>query len=547
MKFLFIFTLFFGLFVSSFAQENNSTPHPFSNSWVITAEGGVTIGGTDYPDVKMDYFGKGSFEYFLPTSSSHVFGIRLLGGGGYVSGKGQVDINSYPFPGINEFNTKIIFGGAGLVYSLSLGEVVQPYLFAGVSYLIFDPLKTDGTKMPRYAAGEYPNDDKDYMGEFGIRFLLSERMSFNVGYTLNFLINDNIDDFWSSKDDAFHFVFGGLSYYFISSKDSDGDGISDNKDMCNETPLGVEVDDFGCPVDTDKDGIADYLDMCPDTETGAPVDSEGCPLDSDNDGVFDYLDKCPNTPVNVLVDEEGCRKAIEKPVEKVIEEELFAQGEVEEVPEKENLILVLGGSANFKSGESTLLPNPKSGLDKLADFIKKNPKTKWIIEGHTDNRGSEQVNKSLSLNRANSVLSYFMQKGLEKNRFEIIASGLSKPIADNSVEFGRALNRRVVIEEKNSYEKRKELMKTIKFIEYNFETEYNIESLIFTDGDYFCIQVSSWKNRGKAEKEVANLIAKGHSAFFIASKDENNENWYRVRIGYFDNLEGTKNYLNYIR
>ena len=317
--------------------------------------------------------------------------------------------------------------------------------------------------------------------------------------------------------------------------------------MCEDTPLGVEVDDFGCPVDSDGDRVADYLDLCPDTEAGAPVDSDGCPLDSDNDGVYDYLDKCPNTPTNVLVDEEGCRKIIEKPIDDTIVKAAEPKEEIKEVHEKEDLILVLGGSANFKSGESTLLPNPKSGLDKLADFIKENPKTKWIIEGHTDNRGSEQVNKSLSLKRANSVLSYFTQKGLDKNRFEIIASGPNKPIADNSIEFGRALNRRVVIEEKNSFEERKEMMKTIKFIEYNFETEYNIESLIFTDGDYFCIQVSSWKNRGKAQKEVENLIAKGHSAFFISSKNENGEIWYRVRIGYFDNLEGTKNYLNYIR
>ena len=206
---LLLILLFFG---SLLAQEESSTPHPFSNSWVITAEGGATIGGTDFPDIKPDYFGKGSFEYFLPTSSSHVFGIRLLGGGGYVSGKG-LNSNLPLYTNINEFNTKIVFGGAGLVYSLSLGAVVQPYLFAGVSYLIFDPLKTDGTKMPRYASEGYPNDDKDYMGEFGIRFLFSDRMSFNLGYTLNFLINDNLDDIWNSEDDAFHFFL--VAYLII--------------------------------------------------------------------------------------------------------------------------------------------------------------------------------------------------------------------------------------------------------------------------------------------------------------------------------------------
>lgn len=538
MKLVKVVSLMLFISIISFAQQENSVSHPFSKSVVITGEGGATIGGTDFPDIKPDYFGKGSLEYFFPTGSSSVFGIRLFGGGGYVSGKG-LNSSSPLYTNINEVNTKIVFGGAGLVYSLSLGKVVQPYLFAGASYLIFDPLKTDGTKMPRYAAGEYANDEKNYMGEFGIRFLLSDRLSFNMGYTFNYIPNDNIDDIFSNEDDVFHFLFGGLSYYFISSNDQDGDGITDRKDLCEDTPLGVEVDEFGCPVDTDLDGVPDYLDLCPDTPAAVNVDENGCPYDSDNDGVYDYLDECPETPANKLVDEKGCEKITK---EEMIKEEIETKKSVEE-----KLFLVLSGTANFKTGEANLLPNPKSGLDKLLQYMKENPQTNWVIEGHTDNKGSDEFNNLLSLNRAKSVLSYFMQNGIDKNRFEIIASGSKKPAADNSIEFGRALNRRVVIEEKNSYFERQALMRTIKFIEYDFENEFNIESLIFTDGKYFCIQVSSWKNRSKAEREVEKLVNSGHSAFFIASKNDKGEIYYRVRVGYFDNLEGTKNYLNYIR
>lgn len=536
-----IFNLVILIFLFSsilFAQEMNTTSHPFSGAWVLTGEGGVTIGATDFPDMKPSYFGKGSFEYFFPTSSSSVFGLRLFGGGGYIAGKG-FSSNQPLYANIDEFKTKIVFGGFGLIYSLSLGKVVQPYLSAGVSYLIFDPLDKNGNKMPRYSAGEYMTDEKDFMGEFGIRFLLSEKFSFNLSYTFNYLQNDNLDDIFSSKDDAFHFISGGLSYYFLSSSDSDGDGVKDSKDLCENTPIGVIVDEFGCPIDSDSDKIPDYLDLCQHTPIGVTVDSNGCPLDSDNDGVPDYLDECADTEENIIVDENGCEKLIEQK-ESPIEEKINT--------EDERLILILSGTANFEFGKSELLPNPKSGLDKLVEFMKKYSETNWIIEGHTDNRGKEEFNKKLSLERAKAVESYFLQKGINKNRFEIIGSGSTRPVADNTIEFGRALNRRVVIEEKNSFVDRNKLMSTVKFIEYDFSNEFNIESLIFTDGEYYCIQVSSWKTREKANEEVERLIADGHSAFFILSNvKDNNEKWFRVRIGYFDNLEGTREYQKYIR
>ncbi len=88
--------------------------------------------------------------------------------------------------------------------------------------------------------------------------------------------------------------------------DADKDGVPDYLDKCPGTPIGVKVDKDGCPLDTDKDGVPDYLDKCPGTPIGVKVDNVGCPLDSDKDGVPDYLDKCPGTPAGVKVDQDGC-------------------------------------------------------------------------------------------------------------------------------------------------------------------------------------------------------------------------------------------------
>ena len=70
---------------------------------------------------------------------------------------------------------------------------------------------------------------------------------------------------------------------FGKSKDSDKDGVADKYDLCPNTPIGVKVDEKGCPIDSDKDGVPDYLDKCPNTPIGEAVDANGCPLDSDKD------------------------------------------------------------------------------------------------------------------------------------------------------------------------------------------------------------------------------------------------------------------------
>ena len=96
--------------------------------------------------------------------------------------------------------------------------------------------------------------------------------------------------------------------------DSDGDGVLDSDDRCPGTPVGVEVDRYGCPIvkrkDSDRDGVYDDSDRCPGTPVGVKVDRYGCPIvkrrDSDRDGVYDDSDRCPGTPVGVEVDRYGC-------------------------------------------------------------------------------------------------------------------------------------------------------------------------------------------------------------------------------------------------
>jgi len=89
-------------------------------------------------------------------------------------------------------------------------------------------------------------------------------------------------------------------------RDTDGDGVVDGGDSCANTPKGARVDAKGCPIDSDGDGVADGIDACPNTPKLAKVDAKGCPADADGDGVADGVDACPNTPKGATVDSRGC-------------------------------------------------------------------------------------------------------------------------------------------------------------------------------------------------------------------------------------------------
>lgn len=105
----------------------------------------------------------------------------------------------------------------------------------------------------------------------------------------------------------------------------------------------------------------------------------------------------------------------------------------------------------FKTAEYNL-PEVVRELDILAEFMLNKPNVSIIIEGHTDNVGSDAFNDVLSTKRAESVMNYLLKKGVPQNRMSIVGYGKRRPIASNKDEFGRQLNRRteiVIITDKN--------------------------------------------------------------------------------------------------
>ncbi|MCU7922858.1 MAG: OmpA family protein [Candidatus Thiodiazotropha sp. (ex Dulcina madagascariensis)] len=103
------------------------------------------------------------------------------------------------------------------------------------------------------------------------------------------------------------------------------------------------------------------------------------------------------------------------------------------------------GDVLFSTGKTALLPGAMSTIGKLADFLAEYPEKTVLVEGHTDNVGSDAYNQDLSERRALSVKEALIQAGVDGSRIDTTGLGETQPITDNSTDAGRLKNRRVEI------------------------------------------------------------------------------------------------------
>lgn len=119
-----------------------------------------------------------------------------------------------------------------------------------------------------------------------------------------------------------------------------------------------------------------------------------------------------------------------------VEVERTGQGEIK---------LVAPENITFDTNSSIIKPKFEDLLDKVAEVLQKYPDSDIIVSGHTDSTGNDSINEPLSRNRASSVSSYLISKGVKSSRITSVGYGSRQPIASNSTEAGRAQNRRVEI------------------------------------------------------------------------------------------------------
>jgi outer membrane protein OmpA-like peptidoglycan-associated protein len=121
------------------------------------------------------------------------------------------------------------------------------------------------------------------------------------------------------------------------------------------------------------------------------------------------------------------------------------QQELRELQAKQTergLVLTLG-DVLFDTGKATLKPGAYSTIDRLAQVLNSSHNSRVVIEGHTDSVGSEEMNQSLSEQRAQAVQSALMQRGVSGSQVRSLGKGETTPVAGNETASGRQANRRV--------------------------------------------------------------------------------------------------------
>lgn len=136
--------------------------------------------------------------------------------------------------------------------------------------------------------------------------------------------------------------------------------------------------------------------------------------------------------------------------EKALRQQLELTG-VRVVREGDRIRLVMPGHILFKTNQSRIHESIYPVLDSIREVLNEYDESRIVVQGHTDNTGSDVLNQDLSKNRANSVAEYLVYQGVSPNRILVLGYGETKPIADNGSVFGRSQNRRVelVIQQPN--------------------------------------------------------------------------------------------------
>lgn len=275
---------------------------------------------------------KPAYGFYLEKKIGSFFGVSANGIFGKVS---KSKINNSTF--VN-FESNIMNVDLNLLLDFDNGKLINeeslfsPYLSFGFGYMTFDPkgdLMTNGAAYYHWDDGTLrdidqstPGSDttsviliRDYDYEsslkdsttnyaknsftlpirFGLKFEISDNLDARISAAYIFTFTDYIDNISGGGNDKLFYTSFGLQYNFggkakkddkykdfdfsaVDNTDDDGDGVIDVKDLCQNTPKGVEVDNKGCPLDGDKDGVPDYKDKELNTVAGANVDRDGVTL-----------------------------------------------------------------------------------------------------------------------------------------------------------------------------------------------------------------------------------------------------------------------------
>ena len=421
---------------SAMSMSSTNTPKTFGGSgqyrtWSIGINAGVTspfiaIGGSNNYTTFEPAFGYG---ISIKDQLAHSFGLQLdaMGYGSEIAGKNIENPTAATGPGsfLTRINYSATLSGVvnvATVDYLARKNAINFYVSAGAGIINYLPkaYKNDNlTGLLRTSTnGDGLNQIVIPIG-VGMKFRLSDRVALNLGYTANFIDGDYFDATKSNgiHKDKYSYAYGGLEFSLGSSAKPDlewANPVAIMYDELKDPTLRQEVEALKGRVNNVENAVNDLK------------------KDSDGDGVADQFDKCPNTPAGTVVDGSGCPIKFPEPPP--------APAVATAAPAP--VISTPYSNIQFEFDSSVLRTSSYPVLDATSAALRSSKKV-VLVNGYASSEGTAAHNLQLSKDRANSVKTYLVNSGVDAKRIRIKGYGETHPVADNSTEDGRVLNRRV--------------------------------------------------------------------------------------------------------
>ncbi|PIS29838.1 MAG: hypothetical protein COT43_02950 [Candidatus Marinimicrobia bacterium CG08_land_8_20_14_0_20_45_22] len=235
--------------------------------------------------------------------------------------------------------------------------------------------------------------------------------------------------------------------------DSDNDGLNDGAEVQYQSDPGK--------TDTDNDGLNDGAEVNKYKTNPVKTDTDGdglndgaeanqyktdpLKMDTDADGLNDgdEVNKYKTDPLKIDTDAGGANDGAEvnSKTNPLDSKDDIVKTTTTIILERGKKVVLRG--VNFETAKATLTPDSKNILEMAYNALVANPNVNVEISGHTDEVGNDADNQKLSLERAQAVKNWLVQRGIRSDRMKTVGKGEKEPIADNKTEAGKTENRRM--------------------------------------------------------------------------------------------------------
>jgi OOP family OmpA-OmpF porin len=429
--------------------SGTTTPKVFGgtggyNTWSVGINVGLTSGQVPFmTNAANDNTVEIGYGVTLRDQLSHTFSLRFDYNGGTVSGYDAAanglgtatavsGATASTFGGLTYYSTK--FNSFGISGVFNIGAIsflhrqsgIIFYASSGIAYDVYTPSysETPGvTSKSDPSVLTYPHSVKDFALPIGggIKFKLSDNLDLNLGYTATIVNNFNFAGAHTYPIKSHYgYDYAGLEYTF---------GAKGKPSLEWANPVALMYDElYDAALRQEVEALKGRV-----TNVEAAVNE--LKKDSDGDGVSDQFDKCPNTPAGTVVDGSGCPLVIPPP----IDTSLFV---------RKTAMAGMGAptaaysNIQFEFDSSVLKTSSYPILDATSADLRATGASAEL-DGFASSEGTAAHNMRLSKDRAESVKTYLVNSGVAAKKLKVKAFGETHPVADNSTEAGRILNRRV--------------------------------------------------------------------------------------------------------